>query len=114
MISQTKSGYRRDHPDHVVIYNAALADDDGVHLWSGDLDLTVDEAKLQALATALEATIHVLYESDAWPIGDDAPGALDLRRAVLRVSPAGETSITGGAARDAAGKLILARRAEQA
>jgi predicted Zn-dependent protease with MMP-like domain len=29
MISGSKSGYRRAYPDHVVVFNAALADADG-------------------------------------------------------------------------------------
>ena len=114
MISGSKSGYRREHPDNIVVFNAALADADGNDLWRGDLDLTVDEPKLIALAADLATTICVLYEGDARLIGKTEPYRLDLAPSVVRITPAGET-ITGThwrvpkLVRRATGQLEMAR-----
>jgi hypothetical protein len=115
MISGSKSRYRRDYPDHVVAFNAALADADGEELWWGDLDLTVDEPKLLALAAELETTIHVIYESDARYVGRKRPRRLDLTPAVVRLTSAGETllgELRFGAplTRNAAGHLVSGTR----
>lgn len=114
MISGSKSQYRRAHPDNIVVFNAALADAEGNDLWRGDLDLTVDEPKLIALATELGATLHVLHEDDARLIGKAEPYRLDLAPAVVRITPDGET-MTGThwrvpkLERNAAGQLEMAR-----
>jgi hypothetical protein len=114
MISASKSWYRRAYPENVVVFNAALADVDGRDLWRGDLDLTVDETKLIALAAELGTTVHVLYESDARLIGREEPYRLDLAPAVVRVTPGGETilgEIRWGVplTRNAAGQLVSVR-----
>jgi len=114
MISGSKSGYRRAFPDHVAVFNACIADDDGTDLWWGDLDLTVDEPKLVALASELGMTIHVLHESDARFIGRKEPFRLDLAPAVVRFTPAGETVVgthrwLPELTRNAAGQLVSVR-----
>jgi hypothetical protein len=114
MISGSKTGYRRAYPDNVVVFNAALADAGGRDLWRGDLDLTLDEPKLVALAADLGTTIHVLYESDARLIGRSEPYQLDLAPAVVRITPGGETIASAHwrapkLTRNAAGQLVSVR-----
>lgn len=116
MISGSKSGYRREHPENVVVFNACIAGDDGAELWWGDLDLTVDEPKLLALAAELGTTLHVLYESDARYIGREQPDRVDLTPAVARLTPAGETILgthqrVQKMARNTAGQLVGVRDA---
>jgi len=91
LISWSKSGYRHLYPDHAVVFNGSLADADGHGFWWGDIDLTIDEPKLVALAAKLKTTVHVLYESDARFAGSGE--RLDLSPAVVRVTAAGEVAI---------------------
>jgi hypothetical protein len=114
MISGSKSGYRRLYPDHVTVFNGTLADAEGAGLWRGDLDLTLDEPKLLALAAELGTTIHVIYESDAMFVRRDEPYRFELSSALVRITPEGET-IAGPhrwrpkLARNDAGQLVLVR-----
>jgi len=114
MISGSKSGYRRAYPDHVAVFNACIGDAHGAELWWGDLDLTLDEPKLVALAADLQMTLYGLYESDARSIGRERPIRLDVAPAVVQVSPDGETIVgthrrLAKMARNAAGQLVWAR-----
>lgn len=63
MISASKTGYRKRHPDHAAIFNANVCISAG-KIWYGDLDLTCDEARIAALARSLSETVFVLYERD--------------------------------------------------
>jgi hypothetical protein len=64
MIALSKAGYREQHPDRVLVFNASLALRVG-KLWHGDLDLSVDEPVLVELACRLGHTVYVLHERDA-------------------------------------------------
>lgn len=112
LIAESKSGYHAAHPAHLVIFNATVADEAGTPLWWGDLDLTLDESKLVALAVGLDATLCVLWESEVigrelygWPFDP-------LTAAVVRLTPAGEVLMGDRAGlsvgRDAAGRLVRA------
>lgn len=72
---------------HAVVFNASVWSDHG-ELWSGDIDLTEDEAKLQALAEDTQQTIYVLG-ADEEPRSDD-PASLEAR-AIYWVNPTGGT-----------------------
>ena len=63
MISFSKSGYRKEHPDHVPVFNGNVCLLGG-KVWWGDLDLTLDEPKLVELARRVGQTVYVLYEHD--------------------------------------------------
>jgi hypothetical protein len=63
MISGSKTGYRREHPDHAAIFNANVCIGQG-KLWHGDLDLTLDEPRLRELVERLGTAVFVLYERD--------------------------------------------------
>jgi hypothetical protein len=71
LIAMSKSGYLRRHPGRVVVFNAGICLEDGVEIWAGDLDLTLDEARIAELARRLGARVYVLIESDrAWLRGE--------------------------------------------
>ena len=112
MISQSKSGYRRLYPNHVTVFNGTLADAEGAGIWWGDLDRTIDEPKLAALAAELGTTIHVIYESDAMFVGRDEPHRFEIRSALVLITPDGKT-IPGShrwrphLARNDAGQLVV-------
>lgn len=65
MVGPSKSGYHRLHPDHAVVFNATIADEDGNRLWWGDVDLTDDEATLLELAQRVEIDLYLYFEGDS-------------------------------------------------
>lgn len=96
-LSYSKSAYRRDHPDHVVVFNAGICvarEGFPLLIWEGDLDLTIDEAKLVAYAKAAEETLYVLHEEDRPDHFVGASGEA-LRRAVLVVDFDGDVGFIG-------------------
>lgn len=86
MISASKSGYSRAHPDNLPVFNANVCTDDG-KIWFGDLDLTVDEPKLVELARTLGRKIYVLPELAGRFHGRD--GNPELGAAEVTVSSVG-------------------------
>lgn len=87
MISFSKSGYHEAHPDRVAIFNANVCVKEG-KIWHGDLDLTVDEERLAALAARIGETLYILYERDGRFENADAPL---LAEAVYSVTPSAHT-----------------------
>lgn len=65
MISGSKSGYRRSRPRNVAVFNANICTSAHGKIWHGDIDLTLDEPLLRALAAALGEEVYLLYEMDA-------------------------------------------------
>jgi hypothetical protein len=63
MVSWSKSTYRTEHPTHEVIFNANIFSTSG-KIWYGDLDLTLDGEKIQAVADELGVCLFVLREMD--------------------------------------------------
>lgn len=63
LISWSKSGYRNNNPKNLVIFNAVLKDKDNKEIWSGDMDVTLEEEKLMELAKLLGEKIYVYPES---------------------------------------------------
>jgi hypothetical protein len=66
LISWSKSGYRRQYPTHLVVFNAGVYTADGVEIWWGDLDLTLDESNIGDLAKRLGEQLFVVYEGSRW------------------------------------------------
>ena len=64
MIGFSKSFYRQEHPDHVVIFNANVFTESSGKVWWGDLDLTLDGDTLSSIAKEIGESLYVLYESD--------------------------------------------------
>lgn len=90
MLARSKSGYRERLPEHAVVFNASVFAD-GVEIWVGDLDLTLDEPRLVQLAQQLGEELLLLLERDACPVGGGAPV---LGRAVYRGRPDGSVSFS--------------------
>jgi hypothetical protein len=84
MISGSKTGFCKRHPDHFPVFNANVCTDAG-KIWFGDLDLTEDEAKLAELARTLGQKVYVLYDGEGGFGGRDEQPLLE--NAVLRISP---------------------------
>jgi hypothetical protein len=56
---------------HAVVFNASVCIEGG-RLWSGDVDLTEEGAKLAALAEDAWQTIYILHGDDDWGTYDPA------------------------------------------
>lgn len=92
MISHSKSGFRERNPTHAAVFNANVCLEAG-KIWWGDLDLTLDEPKVAALAERIDETVYVLYESDGLFKREQRPL---LERAVYSVVPSGHTRFRHG------------------
>ena len=64
MISWSKSGYRKLHPDHFVMFNANSFTDKFGKIWHGDIDITLDANKLKQISDEIGITLYILYEID--------------------------------------------------
>jgi len=62
LIGHSKSQYREDYPDNIVIFNANIFVLGDGKIWYGDLDLTLDEKALKRVATQLGKDLFVLSE----------------------------------------------------
>jgi hypothetical protein len=91
MISYSKSGYRKEHPEHAVVFNSNVIIA-GKKVWYGDFDLTIDEVKLVTLAQQLGEIVYLLYERDARFQYEDDP---QVDRAIYSVTPTGHTKYGG-------------------
>lgn len=63
MVGGSKTLYMREHPTHEVVFNSNIFSTSG-KIWWGDLDLTIDSEKLQAVCDELKVSLFVLYEMD--------------------------------------------------
>ena len=64
LVSGSKSLYRSNHPDHVVIFNANVFTKEDGKIWYGDIDLTLDEQRLKRLGYELEKEVFLLQEME--------------------------------------------------
>ena len=64
MIGGSKSHYRKEHPDDLIIFNANVLMSDYGKVWYGDLNLTEDYLVLKDIAKSLNSTLYVLWEMD--------------------------------------------------
>ena len=65
MVGGSKSGYRHNHPDNVVVFNANIIISNQNKVWYGDVDITLERDKLQAIANELCRDLYILREHDA-------------------------------------------------
>lgn len=68
MIAPSKSSYRNEYPDNLVVFNANIVlnkEDSFEKIWYGDLDITKDYKKLKKISNKIDYKIFVLYEMDA-------------------------------------------------
>lgn len=73
LITASKGRYRYNNPQNIVVYNANLVTTDGVKLWHGDLDLTLDFDILAELAKKHDVGLCVLPEMAARFENETAP-----------------------------------------
>lgn len=64
MLAWSKSRYREEYPDHVVVFNANVFTESSGKVWHGDLDLTLDGDVLKSIAKEIGEPLYVLYEMD--------------------------------------------------
>lgn len=63
LISWSKSQYREDHPENLVVFNSNVCTKNG-KIWYGDIDVTRSKENLSMLSNALDEDIYVLREMD--------------------------------------------------
>jgi hypothetical protein len=81
LVSQSKSHYLDSNPDNIVVFNANVCiTKSGLFrrrktdkIWYGDLDVTKDMRKIEALAEAIGERVYVLREMDARFENEDSP-----------------------------------------
>ena len=64
MIGGSKTGYRDQHPDDLIVFNANILMPGYGKVWYGDLNLTEDYLVLREIAQNLNTDLYVLWESD--------------------------------------------------
>ena len=64
MVSGSKSGYYSQHPKNVVVFNANIVIPKQNKVWYGDIDITLERGKLQAVADELCRDLYILREHD--------------------------------------------------
>lgn len=62
VIATSKSDYRKSYPNHLVVFNAAIFNRNGRVIYRGDLDLTLDAARLTTAARCTGEPLFVLRE----------------------------------------------------
>ncbi len=71
MLSNSKSGYAVSHANNLFAFNANVCTREYGTIWSGDLDVTVSEQALKALAAKIHTDLFILWEHDAEPLDWD-------------------------------------------
>jgi hypothetical protein len=64
LLGWSKSAYVQEHPSHKVVFNGNICIKSSGKIWYGDLDLTLDNEALEALARSISEPIYILYEHD--------------------------------------------------
>ena len=64
MIGGSKSFYRKEYPDDLIVFNANVLMSGYGKVWYGDLNLTKDYVILKSIAESLDTTLYVLWEMD--------------------------------------------------
>ena len=72
LVGASKSRYRENKPNNVVVFNSNLCADDG-KIWYGDLDITEDHDKLAFLSKKLDKDLYVLLESHGRFENEESP-----------------------------------------
>lgn len=65
MLSGSKTGYYSQHPNNLVVFNGNIIIEKHGKIWYGDIDITLEEDKLQAIANELCRDLYILREMDA-------------------------------------------------
>jgi len=62
MISSSKSGYWKKHPNNLIVFNANIIISNIGKVFYGDIDITLDEKALKKVAKCIDQTLYVLRE----------------------------------------------------
>jgi hypothetical protein len=73
MMSASKSGYNKNYPANVAVFNSNVVTEKLGKIWFGDIDLTLDGDKLKALAETLGEKVYVLREMAARFENENSP-----------------------------------------
>ena len=65
MIGGSKSFYRQEYLDDLIVFNANVLMPNYGKVWYGDLNLTRDYIVLKSIADTLDTKLYVLWEMDA-------------------------------------------------
>ena len=80
MVGGSKSLYHRFHPLNLVIFNANMVTLEEGKVWHGDLDLSLEGAKLKRVAKRAGCVLFILYESDGrWGNDNSSPEELAMK-----------------------------------
>ena len=82
MIGSSKTGYKNEHPDDLIIFNANVLMPGHGKVWYGDLNLTEDYLVLREIAQNLNTELYVLRESDGRFGEEDKPIDELIKKAV--------------------------------
>lgn len=72
MISFSKSFYRNENPNNLVVFNSNIIVD-GKKIWWGDIDVTINKINLIFLAKQINNSIFVLSEMDGRFNNEESP-----------------------------------------
>ena len=86
MVGGSKTGYRNEHPDDLIIFNANILMPGYGKVWYGDLNLTEDYLVLREIAQNLNTELYVLRESDGRFGEEDKPIDELIKKAVWNTS----------------------------
>jgi len=86
MVGGSKTGYRNEHPDDLIIFNANILMPGYGKVWYGDLNLTEDYLVLREIAQNLNTELYVLRESDGRFGEEDKPLNELIKKAVWNTS----------------------------
>jgi len=88
IIGASKSGYRENFPDHLVVFNSNVFMGK-TKLWFGDIDITLSLESLQEIASSIGEKIYVLTEMDGRFGNENNPL---LENAIAMIHPDGQVS----------------------
>lgn len=95
LISGSKSTYRKNNPDNIVLFNANIITINLDKIWYGDVDITLDADALIEIAKELNEPLFILQEL-AGRFGEEKTKLKELiKRAYCIIKPSGEVEITG-------------------
>jgi hypothetical protein len=86
MISWSKSTYREENPDNLVVFNSNVCTKNG-KIWYGDIDVTKSKENLLMLANALDEEVYILRETDGRFENEESPR---LESFAAKFTPQGE------------------------
>ncbi len=85
MIGSSKSLYRKNNPDNLIVFNANVISESKGKIWYGDLDLTKDHDILSEVAKELGESLYILYEHDARFGSENQDAKILIEKSVMKI-----------------------------